>query len=505
MNLTTSPASSLCPTACTTLKAGASPWLGILPARKIGGMLRGALVAVAGGVLAALPNPAIADDKTATEASAAAELASAMSFSRAFEKVATDVSPAVVSITATMRVRQQLSPIDELFFGNRGPRIGQNQSFGSGAVVSADGIIMTNNHVVEGATTIVVRFADEREFPAKLIGRDPQTDIAILKIDAPGETFPTAKLGDTGQVKPGQWVLAIGSPFNLSHTVTAGIVSATGRSNVLPSAGRRMGQPAFEDFIQTDAAINPGNSGGPLVNLSGEVIGINTAIFSRTGGSVGIGFAVPINLARNVMTSILEDGRVRRPWLGIDMGMGMNSTGSRDGVLVESVVSDGPAKTAGIEAEDLITAINGRPVRDAGTLRAIVAQLPIDSEAKVDVLRGGQTLRKSVKIARMPEMAQAPRSSIDNPLGVAVEAVDEEDARALGLSRVTGAKVVEISPESVLGSMGLAPGAVILQINRQPISSVESFNAAVENVNLKRGVIVQALIDGVVQTFQFRG
>ncbi|MBI4611465.1 MAG: Do family serine endopeptidase [Candidatus Rokubacteria bacterium] len=321
------------------------------------------------------------------------------------------LSPAVVNIRITRVERAAEGPMampfgdDEGPFGplfrrffREGPRSYRLQGAGSGFIIGPEGYIVTNSHVVEGATEVTVVLADKEEYPARVVGRDPKTDLALLKITPRGRLTPAA-LGDSDRLQVGDWVVAIGNPFGLSNTVTAGIVSAKGRV---------IGQGPYDNFIQTDAAINPGNSGGPLFNLQGEVVGINTAIFTRTGGSVGVGFAVPINLARSLLPQ-LERGKVIRGYLGVqiqdvtpELAAAMNLKG-RQGALVASVVEQGPAAQGGVQRGDVITAFNGKPVADATALPPLVATTAPGTTVPVTVLRNGQSRTLTVTIGRQPE------------------------------------------------------------------------------------------------------
>ncbi len=324
------------------------------------------------------------------------QLRQAKDLSQAFRHVAKSIRPAVVSISSVRRIvpaalqrqfgRDVPGGIPKGAFEQRG--------LGTGVVVSEDGYILTNNHVVRAADEVNVTLSDSRILSAKVVGTDAKTDLAVLKIDTSGLSF--AKLGDSDAIDVGEWALAIGSPFGLAQTVTAGIISAKGRSNV--------GITDYEDFLQTDAAINPGNSGGPLVNLDGQVIGINTAIASRSGGYMGIGFAIPSNLARPVMQSIIKDGHVKRGWLGVaiqDLTKDLADSlqlDSRDGVLVGNVIAGSPADEAGLQSGDIILRFGGKPPRTANQLRNAVAATAPDTETVVALFRDGKTRTLKVVI-----------------------------------------------------------------------------------------------------------
>lgn len=331
-------------------------------------------------------------------------IASATGLSRAFAVAARVAGPAVVNISTTTIVPGGPGPLLREFFGRdfedmlrRYDR--EVHSLGSGCLISAEGHIITNNHVVAGASQITVTLADEREFPARLLGADPATDLAIIRIEGTG--LPWLRWGDSSALEVGEWVVAIGSPFGLARTVTSGIISATGRTDI--------GIIGYEDLLQTDAAINPGNSGGPLVNLRGELVGINTAIASRTGTYAGVGFAVPSNMARLVARQLIEQGRVTRGWIGIiprELSPELIRRyvpAATGGVFVEAIYRRHPAATAGIQPGDAITHWAGEPVTSVGQLARSVADTPIDSEVQVRLARGRETLTVTVKVAQQPE------------------------------------------------------------------------------------------------------
>ncbi len=329
-------------------------------------------------------------------------LAAADQLSLAFSAAARTVIPAVVNISTTTVIPGRASPLLREFFGREfegllgGPR--EVHSLGSGSLISAEGHIITNNHVVAGATEITVRLADDRELSGAVIGADPATDLAIVKIE--GEGLPWLTWGDSTALRIGEWVLAIGSPFGLSHTVTAGIVSATGRSET--------GIIGYEDLIQTDAAINPGNSGGPLVNLRGELVGINTAIASQSGGSVGVGFAVPSALARGVARQLIESGRVQRGWIGViprDITPELAarySLGDASGVFIEAVYRGHPAMVAGLAPGDVITGWGDQEIASVNQLARLVAGCAAGEQVAVSYMRAGQPCQTIVTVAQQP-------------------------------------------------------------------------------------------------------
>jgi len=374
----------------------------------------------------------------------------------------------------------------ERFFGPMPRRPFRQKSLGSGFIINHDGLILTNNHVVENADDIVVRLSDDKEFKAKVIGRDTKTDIAVIKIDGAADLTP-ATLGDSDTLRVGEWVMAIGNPFGLENSVTAGIVSAKGRF---------IGQGSYDNFIQTDAAINPGNSGGPLINLKGEVVGINTAIFSRSGGNIGIGFATPINIAKEELPELQEKGRVTRGWLGVLIqkvtpeiaeSMGLAEA---HGALVADVVKDGPAAEAGIEVGDVIVEFDGHPVKDSNELPLMVARTPIGRSVSVKVLRGKKTETISVKIGELKdeEAASAGKSSTD--FGLTVQPLTPDIADSLGLGEdVKGVVVSGVEPGSPADDAGLRRGDVIVEVNRKPVTDMGSYRKAIEGVAEGKSVL----------------
>ena len=328
--------------------------------------------------------------------------------SGSFANAAQAVTPSVVNVFTQKKVREASNPfasdpIFRHFFGDRvDPRPRQVSNLGSGVIVTTNGYILTNNHVVEAADEIQVALADGKIYPAKVVGADPETDLAVLKINA--TKLPAIVFGRSESLRVGDWVLAIGNPFGVGQTVTLGIVSALGRSH--------LGINTFENFIQTDAAINPGNSGGALVDAAGNLVGINSAIYSRTGGSQGIGFAIPANLAKQVMEQIIKNGSVTRGWVGIEVqdlspeiaeSFNLKST---EGALIAGVLKGGPADAAGIKPGDILLAVEGKPVSDSSTLLNLIASLQPGTEAHLTLGRGTKRVEVSVKVARRPRVAQ---------------------------------------------------------------------------------------------------
>jgi serine protease Do len=321
-----------------------------------------------------------------------------------FVAVAETARPAVVNISTVRGQRRGPDPTREFlerYFGEPIPEE-PTQSLGSGVIIDRDGLVLTNNHVIEGARMIMVRLSDEREIEAQVVGRDPRTDLALLRLRTNG-TFPAARLGDSDVLRVGEWVIAIGNPFGLEQTVTAGIVSAKGRV---------IGAGPYDDFIQTDAAINPGNSGGPLINIRGEVVGINSAIFSQTGGSVGIGFAIPINLAKELIPQLKSKGRVSRGWLGVAIAPVTPELAkqlgrpAQEGALIAEVAPNGPAARAGVKPGDIVVAFQGKPIRRTDELPRLTARSPVGSEVELKLRRGAEERTVRVRLGELPE---APR------------------------------------------------------------------------------------------------
>ncbi len=407
---------------------------------------------------------------------------------KAFTEIASAVSPAVVNISTTKIVRRETAPFSEdpfsdLFkpFHDFGmPKKWKEQSLGSGVIVSKDGYIITNNHVVEQSEDIRVTLLDKRSFRGKVVGADPKTDIAVIKIST--DDLPTVPWGDSDALQVGEFVLAIGNPFGLSHTVTMGIISAVGRANV--------GIADYEDFIQTDAAINPGNSGGPLVNTKGELIGINTAIFSRSGGYQGIGFAVPSNMARLVMDQLLKQGKIVRGWLGVtiqDMTPELSQKfGLKDskGALVGDIAKGSPAEKAGIARGDVIIEFNDKDIKSVGSLRNMVAQSKVGSQARLKILRNGKEREITAVIAELPREAAgvpsepSPEDIQRNSLSdITVMDLTKEVSRQLGLGAgEKGAVVVKVEPGSSADDSGLKKGDVIQEIDRKKVAGTSDFN-----------------------------
>jgi serine protease Do len=369
-------------------------------------------------------------------------------------------------------------PFEKFFGPGQMPRRPFRQkSLGSGFVIDNQGLILTNNHVIEDADEIVVKLSDGSEHKAKMLGRDKKTDIALIRIDKSPTVNPVT-LGDSDRLEVGEWVMAIGNPFGLESTVTAGIVSAK---------GRHIGAGPYDNFIQTDASINPGNSGGPLINLRGEVVGINSAIYSRSGGNIGIGFASPINIAKDLLPDLQQKGHVTRSWLGVliqkvtpDIAASLGLQDS-SGALVADVMKDGPAKEAGIQVGDVIVEFNAIPVKDSADLPLLVARTPVGKSVRVKVLRGKSEKLLDVKMKELKEdeveVAGGQGESLD--LGLTVQNLTPEIAESLGLDPSTkGVVVGMVAPGSPADEAQLRRGDVILEVNRKPVKDATSFHSA---------------------------
>jgi serine protease Do len=388
---------------------------------------------------------------------------------------ANKVIPAVVSIASTVMVRDQAFSDEALPFGLfKEPPTRRQYGQGSGVIVTPDGFIITNNHVVADAVDVEVILADRRQYKGKVVATDPKTDVAVVKIHA--SNLPTATWGDSSHLAVGDFVLAIGNPLGLSRTVTFGIVSAVGRADV--------GVADFEDFIQTDAPINPGNSGGALVNIHGELVGINTAIASPTGGSVGVGFAIPSNMARAAMQSLIKTGRVVRGFLGASTQDVSPPLGKIfrlpdvKGAIVTDVQPKGSAERAGLKRGDVVVRFDGRDVMDSGQLRNLVAQSPIGSKHRVDLIRDGKPYQADLIIQEAPrerakksQMASSAVSTAHPLAGVVFDDVTPPLSRQMDLPVNNGVVVTDIEEGSLADTSGLQPGDVVLELNRQHVNS----------------------------------
>lgn len=433
-----------------------------------------------------------------------------------FASVVETVAPSVVTVFTTQTVSRPAAafqfPDDALrqFFGGQLPqRQGKQtlQGLGSGVIVSPDGYILTANHVVSGADEIMIGLGTElRKFKAKKIGTDPGTDVALLKIDE--KNLPAITFADSDKARAGDLVLAVGNPFGLRQTVTMGIISAVGRGGV--------GIVDYENFIQTDAAINMGNSGGALVNTKGELLGINTAIFSRSGGNQGIGFAIPANLAREVMQSLREKGRVVRGYIGVsvqtlspELAEAMKLNGQLTGALVGEVAPDTPSAKAGIKTGDVITAVNGKKLSDARELRLMIGSMLPGSKAQLEVNREGQTKMFDVQLAEMPagmtqeggpaaspeESAQPEKTTVFG--GVAVADITDDIRTALNLPReIQGAVIAELDADSPAGKAGLHEGDVIQEVNKQRVRNARDLVAISKKLKPNEKILIRIYSQG---------
>jgi len=431
---------------------------------------------------------------------------SAQSIQNSYADLVSKVSPAVVTIRSTERARaaQQFPFMDDPtfreFFGDRMPQQQQTpqrvQGVGSGVIVNSQGYILTNHHVVDGALEIKVELTDNRTFTAKLVGSDAPSDLAVLKIDA--TNLPTLQLGDSDKVRVGDPVLAVGNPLGIGQTVTSGIVSAKGRTTGLSDG-------SFEDFLQTDAAINRGNSGGALVNTSGELIGINSQILSPSGGSIGIGFAIPSNMARTVMDQLLKTGKVRRGMLGVtiqsvdaDLASSLNMPAAR-GVIVTSVKDGGPAARAGLKRGDVITAIDRQPIVDNNSLRNIVASKSPGSNVEVTAMRNGTDQKFQVALAELPEQerpdSEEETSSTGNTgnskFGLTLQVLTADQAQRYGLDADDqGLLVTRVDPSGSAAEAGIRQGDVIQEVNRQAVRNVADFSAAMQRSGSRPALVL---------------
>ncbi|NGX50420.1 MAG: Periplasmic serine endoprotease DegP [Chlamydiae bacterium] len=424
-------------------------------------------------------------------------------FSKPFINVAKKCTPAVVFIRAEGGMGQEHDPQDmfnddffQRFFGgpSRGRQRGPQISQGSGFIVSTDGYIMTNLHVVRGAKKITVHLQDgyNRQLNATFIGGDRHTDIAVIKIDESyGKNFPFLELGNSDELEVGEWVVAIGNPFHLEASVSAGIISAKGRQNLQITD--------YEDFIQTDAAINPGNSGGPLLDLDGNVIGMNTAIVSQSGGNMGIGFAIPSNILQNIREQLVENGTVTRGFLGVSLqaidndlaeAFGLDST---QGVLVVDIVEESPAEKAGLKQGDIITKLNGNPVRSPSSLRNAIVLLPPETVVQLTINRNGKTMRLPVTLGTYGQNTFISSTTSSRQLGLSVDNLTNENIRTHKLNpEEEGVVITEIQMGSPADQVKLKPGFLIIAVNHQKVTNVKEFEQALKGI--KKGDRILLLI-----------
>ncbi|QBF28204.1 DegQ family serine endoprotease [Pseudomonas tructae] len=441
-----------------------------------------------------------------------------------FTTLVEQASPAVVNISTKQKLPDRkyaagqmpdlegLPPMFREFFERnmpqtprspRGDRQREAQSLGSGFIISSDGYVLTNNHVVADADEIIVRLSDRSELQAKLVGTDPRTDVALLKVE--GKDLPTVKLGDSEKLKVGEWVLAIGSPFGFDHSVTKGIVSAKGRT--LPN-------DTYVPFIQTDVAINPGNSGGPLFNMNGEVVGINSQIFTRSGGFMGLSFAIPIDVALDVSNQLKKDGKVSRGWLGVviqEVNKDLAESFGLDkpaGALVAQVLEDGPAAKGGLQVGDVILSMNGQPIVMSADLPHLIGSLKDGAKAKLDIIRSGKRQSLDITIGALPdddaEIASNLTGGVErssNRLGVSVSDLTAEQKKTLELKGGVVIKEVQDGPAALIG---LRPGDVISHLNNQAILSAKQFTEIAKELPKNRSVSMRVLRQGRASFITFK-
>jgi serine protease Do len=449
--------------------------------------------------------------------SAEVQIASALpgpdSLSEAFERVAKLVEPAVVNISSEQVIRTSSMMREDPFGGIFGdnspfgrafnmPKDMKQKSLGSGFIVDSNGYIVTNNHVVKDATKIKVKLQDGRLLDGTVAGTDPQTDLAVIKVNA--SDLPTLRLANSDQVKVGEWVLAFGSPFGLEQTMTAGIISAKGRV---------IGAGNYDNFLQTDAAINPGNSGGPLVNVRGEVVGINNMILSDSGGFQGVGLAIPSSMADNVYHQLVKTGKVTRGWLGVNI---QNMTPElaksfnlkkEEGVLIAQVEPNSPASKAGLRSGDIVLEYNGKEIKNPEDLSIAVADTKVGSSAKLKVMRDGKTLNLDASVGTRPaEQAEASKpgeNSEHAKLGVTVENVDADVARQLKLSSASGVVVTDVQPGSPAEEANVQTGDVIREINHKPVKNAADLQAEIRNLKKGSTVLLTVMRQGQTRFLAF--
>jgi serine protease Do len=419
-------------------------------------------------------------------------------FRNAIINVAKQNVPAVVHIEVTQRqeVVNPFSPFDSDPFFRRffdfpqEPRKFKRElkGIGTGMIINQDGYILTNNHVVAGATQIQVILSDERQFDAKVIGTDPKTDLAVIKVSAK-EKLPYVIFGDSDKVQVGEWVVAIGHPRGLDQTVTQGIISAKHRQGITDPN-------TYQDFLQTDAAINPGNSGGPLLNIDGQVIGVNSIIASQSGGSEGLGFAIPSNMALHIAKSLMETGKVQRGWLGISLQdvsfdkMKSLKLTTPKGAYVMDVVKNGPAYIAGIKAGDVILNFDGKDIADSGELRNLVAGTPIGKEVKLGIMRDGKKLTIPIKVGNIQDAAKLMTASLKDKLGVDVRPINESDKNKFGIDQDQGVVIKWLDPNGPLFKAGFEINDIIIRINDQTIDSVEKFVSVISSLQQHQRITI---------------
>ena len=408
---------------------------------------------------------------------------SAMNWQTAIAKVAKETIPAVVhiNISESREVANPLLPFNNdpffhfFFNGRKMPRKFKEElrGLGTGMIIDEQGHILTNNHVVAGASKINVLLADGKSYPGKVVGTDPKTDLAVIQISA-DEKLPTVTFGDSDKIAQGDWVVAIGHPRGLDETVTQGIISAKHRSGVLNPT-------SYQDYLQTDAAINPGNSGGPLLNLEGQVIGVNAAIATESGGFEGIGFAIPSNMAVHVAKALIANGKVSRGWLGVAIGnptpeqMNALNLQNNKGALITDVAPGGPAQKAGLEKNDLVVKYQGQSIADSASLQSRVADTAIGTEASMEVMRNGKPVDVTVKIGDLSDAIRKMTTSVEDRLGVVVRPLTAKESQQYGLRPGQGVALSSLKKDSILAKAGFEKDDIIVGINNVPVDGVEGF------------------------------
>jgi serine protease Do len=436
----------------------------------------------------------------------AAERFTAKDWRNGFVQVAKKIQPSVVSIrserTVTVSPGEGFgedffkgTPFEDFFKQHGGPPTKRRQmGEGSGVIVDPKGYILTNNHVVAGADKLTVRLSDGREFKGVPKGTDPKTDLAVIHVEA--KDLPLATLGDSDKIRVGEWAIAIGSPFGLEETVTVGVISAKGRTG--------LGTGTYEDFIQTDASINPGNSGGPLVNIDGEVIGINAMIISP---GQGIGFAIPINLAKTIMAELIKTGKVIRPWVGIGLQgltpelMKNFNVKEKEGAIISQVYEGSPGEKAGLKTGDIIVQIDGKKIKDSQDVVHEVLKRPVGQKVLLEVIRDGKRVEISVTTAQMPSMPgeRKPAGPEKEWFGLRVATVTPDITKQLGLAKAEGVVVEGVEMGSTAQSAGFRKGDVILEVDRQRIKDVNDYRSAMEKMKPDQGVLL--LVNRAGSTF----
>ena len=424
-----------------------------------------------------------------------------VSLKTAIAQVARQNIPAVVHIDVTQQ--QEIlnpmlpfnnDPFFRFFFNNpQMPRKFKQElkGLGTGMLIDDRGNILTNNHVVNGATEMNVLLADGKSYPAKLVGTDPKTDLAVIRIST-DEGLPKVIFGDSDKMEVGDWVVAIGHPRGLDQTVTQGIISAKHRHGVMDPS-------TYQDYLQTDAAINPGNSGGPLLNLDGQVVGVNAAIASQSGGFEGIGFAIPSNMAVHVAKALIEHGKVIRGWLGVSITDPpqdqLDSLKLKDakGALVTEVVQDGPAEKAGLQKNDVVILYRGNKITDAASLQSLVGDTPVGEKVDMIVLRDGKNVELNVKIGNLDDAMSMIAASLEDRLGAVVRSVTDKEMQKYGLSPGQGVAIQSVETDGLLGKAGFEKDDLILAVNNVPIDGVEGFVAIIKSISAHRQVVLEAV------------